>query len=102
MSRPKGHKSEHGYSVSADFDGGIGYKDIASQMTEMGYKMNLSTARNVLVNAMDKLALDICKTYDINITSQELKRIASDPRFQSGIHDLLSERDNPKKGNKTC
>ena len=67
MSRPKGHKSDHGYSVFADFDGGLGYKEIAQKMTDGGHKMNLSTARNVLISAME-----------------------------SGIHDLLAERANKK------
>lgn len=96
MSRPKGHKSDHGYSVFADFDGGLGYKEIAEKMSDNGYKMNLSTARNVLVSAMDKIAINICKTYDVSVTAKDLKRISSDPRFQSGIHDLLAERANRK------
>lgn len=96
MSRPKGHKSDHGYSVFADFDGGLGYKEIAQKMTDGGHKMNLSTARNVLISAMDKIATNICNTYDISVNSKDLKRISSDPRFQSGIHDLLAERANKK------
>ena len=92
MAKPKGHKSQHGYSVFTEFDGGLGYKDIAEKMTEGGHKMNLSTARNVLVSALDKVAKGVCEAYGVPATDTELKRIASDPRFQSGVYDILLER----------
>lgn len=92
MAKPKGHKSEHGYSVFTEFDGGLGYKDIAEKMTASGYKMNLSTARNTLVSALDKVAASVCTAYGVTATPADLKRIASDPRFQSGIYDMLLER----------
>ena len=37
MAKPKGHKSEHGYSVFSEFDGGMGYKEIAEKMTASGH-----------------------------------------------------------------
>jgi hypothetical protein len=92
MAKPKGHKSQHGYSVFSEFNGGLGYKDIAEKMTETGHKMNLSTARNVLVSALDKVAREVCSAYGVEATDDDLKRIASDPRFQSGIYDILNER----------
>lgn len=92
MAKPKGHKSQHGYSVFTEFNGGLGYKDIAEKMTETGHKMNLSTARNVLVSALDKVAREVCSAYGVEATDEDLKRIASDPRFQSGIYDILNER----------
>jgi len=92
MAKPKGHKSQHGYSVFTDFEGGLGYKDIAEKMTESGHKMNLSTARNVLVSALDKVAKGVCDAYGVEATDTDLKRIASDPRFQSGVYDLLLSR----------
>ena len=92
MAKPKGHKSQHGYSVFSEFNGGLGYKDIAEKMTETGHKMNLSTAQNVLVSALDKVAREVCSAYGVEATDEDLKRIASDPRFQSGIYDILNER----------
>jgi hypothetical protein len=97
MAKPKGHKSEHGYSVFSEFDGGLGYKDIAEKMTARGHKMNLSTARNVLVSALDKVAADVCSVYGLEANESNLKRIASDPRFQSGVYDILSERARSRK-----
>jgi hypothetical protein len=92
MAKPKGHKSQHGYSVFTEFDGGLGYKDIAEKMTEKGQKMNLSTARNVFVSALDKVAKGVCDAYGVQANDDDLKRIASDPRFQSGVYDLLLSR----------
>ena len=92
MAKPKGHKSQHGYSVFTEFSGGLGYKDIAEKMTEDGHKMNLSTARNVLVSALYKVATGVCEAYGVSATNDDLRRIASDPRFQSGVYDLLLER----------
>lgn len=92
MAKPKGHKSQHGYSVFTEFNGGLGYKDIAEQMSASGHKMNLSTARNVLVSALDKVATGVCEAYGVSATNDDLRRIASDPRFQSGVYDLLLER----------
>ena len=92
MAKPKGHKSQHGYSVFTEFEGGLGYKDIADKMSEKGHKMNLSTARNVLVSALDKVAKGVCDAYGVEATDDDLKRIASDPRFQSGVYDLLLSR----------
>jgi hypothetical protein len=92
MAKPKGHKAENGYSVFTEFDGGLGYKDIAEKMTESGHKMNLSTARNVLVSALDKVARGVCEVYGVPATEERLKKIAADPRFQSGVYDILSTR----------
>ena len=92
MAKPKGHKSQHGYSVFTEFDGGLGYKDIAEKMSEKGHKMNLSTARNVFVSALDKVAKGVCDAYGVEASDADLKRIASDPRFQSGVYDLLLSR----------
>ena len=97
MARPKGHVSENGYSVFTEFDGGLGYKDIATKMTESGHKMNLSTARNVLVSALDKVARGVCDLYGVPATDEQIKRIASDPRFQSGVYDILCDRQQRRK-----
>jgi len=90
MSMPKGYKSKHGYAtVSAD--GGLGFREIAEKMTEEGDSMNHSTARNVFLSAMRKLAKDACVVFDLSPTPENLKRISSDPRFQSGVIDILKD-----------
>jgi len=89
MPRPKGHKSEHGYSTAAKFEGGMGYYEIAAEMNKRGFKMNHSAARHILVNALDKIAHDVCAAYGVNADDETRKRISKDPRFQEGIYDML-------------
>ena len=64
MSMPKGFKSENGYGTSKLFDG-MTYHEIADNMRESGFKMNHSTARNVFVNALIKVADEIAELYKI-------------------------------------
>ena len=91
MTMPKGYKSKHGYATVKTQLGGLGYREIAEKMSEEGFKMNHSTARNIFLGAMTKLAREACDTYLIVPTSENIKRISSDPRFQSGIFDILSD-----------
>ena len=81
MAMPKGHKIETGYSTSKSL-GGDSYHTISDKMSEMGHKMNHSTARNVFVNALKKIAKQVTNMYDIECDEKELMRIAKDPRFQ--------------------
>ena len=92
MPMPKGHKSAHGYSTTSVFQGGLGYREIAEAMSDRGVKMNHSTARHVLVQALDKIARGVCEAYGREASETELKRIASDPRFQEGIYDMLRDK----------
>ena len=89
MSMPKGYKSSHGYATVSNIQGGLGYREIAEKMTAEGDKMNHSTARNVFLAAMRKLARDLCKLYGEAATDENITRISNDPRFQSGIVDIL-------------
>ena len=66
-------------------------REIAEKMTEEGDKMNHSTARNVFLSAMRKLARELCKLYGEETTEENVTRISNDPRFQSGIVDILKE-----------
>lgn len=89
MAMPMGHKAENGYSTVAEIENGLGYREIAEAMSTRGHKMNHSTARNVLVSALSKLATNVCKAYGVDPDDQQVKRIASDPRFQAGLYDIL-------------
>ena len=92
MTMPKGYRSKHGYATVKTQLGGLGYREISEKMCEDGYKMNHSTARNIFLSVMSKLAREACSLYDVNPTADNVKRISSDPRFQSGIFDVLSSR----------
>lgn len=89
MSMPAGHKSENGYSTVAEIENGLGYREIAEAMSAQGHKMNHSTARNVLVTALTKLAAGVCTAYGVDPTESQIKKIASDPRFQAGLYEIL-------------
>jgi type II secretory pathway component PulC len=90
MAMPKGFKSENGYGTSKLFDG-MTYHEIADNMRESGYKMNHSTARNVFVNALIKVADEIVDLYQLDLSDKDLKRLAINPDFQDSVRGFLSE-----------
>ena len=87
MSMPKGHKVETGYATVSSEDGCLGYREIAEKMTEMGHEMNHSTARNVFLRAMKKIAKPICDNYG----GPTIDNLSNDPRFQSCVQEIVSE-----------
>ena len=90
MPMPKGHKSTNGYATIKTFNGGNDYRTIAEEMTSRGYKMNHATARNVFLSAMSKIAQPICQLQGSVISKNDLRSAIKDPRFQSGIAEILS------------
>lgn len=90
MSMPKGYKKETGYGTTKSL-GGLSYHEIANVMKEKDYKMNHSTARNVFVNSLIKIAQNLTKLYDRKLNAAEIKKIAIDPRFQEAIAEYMRE-----------
>ena len=88
MSMPKGYRSETGYST-VTLRGGKSYKEIAEEMTAIGFKMKHSAARNILIEAMKKFAIGVCDLYDMS--DSDIDRIACDPRFQDCVASYLEE-----------
>ena len=88
MSMPKGYKSDNGYGTIKTL-GGVSYHDIAAAMNDSGFKMNHSTARNIFINSLIKIAEKITKVYNLKLDSKELKRIAIDPRFQTAVAEFM-------------
>ena len=84
MTMPKGFKSKNGYATTTEL-GGKSYQQIANIMTERGYVMNHSTARNVFLSAMSKFAMELFEIYNIPASKDKIKQVSSDPRFQSGL-----------------
>ena len=95
MAMPKGFKSENGYGTSKLFDG-LTYHEIADSMREVGFKMNHSTARNVFVNALIKVADEIADLYDLQLTDKELKKLAINPDFQDSVRGFMCEVDSER------
>jgi hypothetical protein len=90
MTMPKGFKVENGYATAAEL-GGKSYHQIADIMSDRGFKMNHSTARNITVDSLKKLAQVVADFHDVKYTEKELIKIAKDPRFQSGICDIIKD-----------
>lgn len=90
----KGKKFDTGY---ATVDDGVNYRDIADTMTEIGYKMNHSSARNYVLRVMRKFAEAIVDQYGINVSDDRLDDIARSPMFQSGISELLHDIETVRK-----
>lgn len=90
MPMPKGYKSTNGYATKNDL-GGKTYHEISDEMRSQGFKMNHSTARNVFVNSLEKIARNVTELYQLELDSKELKRIAKDPRFQTAIMSFMYE-----------
>tara|TARA_B100000674_G_scaffold454616_1_gene427696 strand:- start:3929 stop:4237 length:309 start_codon:yes stop_codon:yes gene_type:complete len=90
MPMPKGYKKETGYSSKKKL-GGLSYHDIAKKMNEKNYKMNHSTARNLFVNGLIKIADNLSAVYDKKLNHAALKNIAIDPRFQEAVAEYMRE-----------
>jgi|TARA_R110000824_G_scaffold121973_11_gene278553 hypothetical protein len=88
MSMPAGKSFNHGYGSRAIE--GMGYREIAERMTVAGDKMNHSTARNVVLRALEKIAQPL-----VNIVSQDAGQdaaeVARDPRFQASMIAMLQD-----------
>ena len=91
MSMPKGYRVELGYATVNSESGGLGYSEIAEKMTSDGFKMNHSTARNVLVSGLMKIAKPLCELQERSHTPAELKKLAKNPDFQQSVAYFLSE-----------
>lgn len=92
MAMPKGHKVKGGYFTVASISGADDYKLIAKKCTEMGYEMAHSTARNIFLSAMMKIANSVQKSNQVKMTDKELYEIAKNPSFQLSVAELLKGR----------
>jgi hypothetical protein len=96
MSMPKGFKSENGYGTSKQFEGKT-YHEIAHYMKEKGFKMNHSTARNVYIQSLVKVAEELSDLYNIKQDSKDLVKIAINPDFQESVRDFMSDINEERK-----
>ena len=92
MAMPKGFKSENGYATSKSLCGKT-YHEISETMREKGYKMNHSTARNIFISSLKKVASEMTSLYDLNLSYKQIKKIAIDPRFQEAIKSYMCSKD---------
>jgi hypothetical protein len=79
---------DRGYATVAD-DEGDNYREIADMMTELGFNMNHSSARNYVLRVMRKFVKALADEYQFDLSEQRIDEIAKSPGFQHGIADLL-------------
>ena len=89
MLEPEDNDSVKEYATVAEEDG-ENYRDIASMMSELGFEMNHSSARNHIVRIMKRFAESFAEHLSDDVkTDDEMYRIAKDPMFQSSMSELL-------------
>ncbi len=89
MSLKKGSIVERGYATVATSEG-VNYREIADTMSELGFPMNHSSARNYVLRVMRKFVENFVDEYNIQISDSRIDEIAKSPSFQHGIADLLN------------
>lgn len=67
------------------------YKEIAEIMTEIGFSMNHSCARNHVIYVMEKFAKEFSKEFGKKCKREELLEIARNPEFQTVVAELVYE-----------
>ena len=87
MPMPKGYTSEFGYATVSSEDGCLTYREIADALTADGDKINHSTARNIFLRAMRKIAAEVTSEYP----EADSDAVAEDPRFQEAIQQFAAE-----------
>lgn len=88
MALRRGVRVDRGYATVAE-DEGVNYREIADTMTELGFEMNHSSARNYVLRVMRKFATAFTKDMNISCDEKRIDEIAKNPSFQHGVADLL-------------
>ncbi len=88
MALRRGTRVDRGYATVAE-DEGVNYREIADTMSELGFNMNHSSARNYVLRVMRKFAKAYVKEWKLEFDEQKIDEIAKNPGFQHGVADLL-------------
>jgi ActR/RegA family two-component response regulator len=88
---------QHKNYMTAVEDDGINYREIASTMTELGFKMNHSSARNHVLRIMRKFIDEFAKQYNLKLSDDVKNNVVKVPMFQRGIADLLQEIESERR-----
>jgi hypothetical protein len=91
MPMPKGRKSKNGYATVSSLSGDD-YKAVAQKCNDLGFKMNHSTARNVLLHAMAKIACSLRESHGLSTDREATFQNALNPMFQEGVAEILKEK----------
>jgi len=93
MSMLLGSKFKNGYAtVNVEF-GGMEYRSIVEKMAKDGDIISVSTARNLTLRALQKIARELCIMEGIPAADldKETFRVALDPRFQESMAVMLGD-----------
>lgn len=97
MTLKRGTRVNRGYATVVD-DEGINYREIADTMTELGFSMNHSSARNYVLRVMRKFVDALVNEGFVEIEESKRDEIAKSPTFQHGIADLLHSLEMERRG----
>ena len=95
----KGSKFVKGYATVLD-DGGVNYREIADIMSEIGFVMNHSSARNYVLRVMMSFVEAFDDEWKLNLSDEKIRGAAASPQFQNVISDLLHDLE-PELATKT-
>jgi hypothetical protein len=70
-------------------DDGINYREIADIMSEIGFVMNHSSARNYVLRVMTKFVEAFDEEWDLRLSDDKIRNVASSAQFQNVISDML-------------
>lgn len=88
MALKKGVKVDRGYATVTE-DDGVNYRDIAETMTELGFRMNHSSARNYVLRVMRKFVEELDEQWNLHLPDDKITEITKSPDFQQGIAEIL-------------
>jgi hypothetical protein len=88
MALKKGNKIDRGYATVSE-DDGVNYRDIAETMTELGFQMNHSSARNYVLRVMKKFVKELDNKWNLRLSDDKMEEITKSPQFQQGIAEIL-------------
>jgi hypothetical protein len=93
MSMPTGSKFKNGYATVESESGGLEYRLIVEKMAEGGDVISVSTARNLTLRALQKIARELCILQGTSPAQldEESFRIALDPRFQESMAVMIGD-----------
>lgn len=96
MALRKGTKVDRGYATVVS-DDGVNYREIADTMTELGFVMNHSSARNYVIRIMKKFVYELNEQWNLELGEAKVDEIAKSPLFQQGISEILHGIEAAKK-----
>lgn len=92
----KNEKKRSVYST-VTIDEGVNYREIADMMTEVGFKMNHSSARNYVLRVMRKFADAIVESWGLELGEHDLDKVVKSPQFQQAICEILQKIESEHK-----